>query len=99
MSTKISISHSNDHHLYQEIFDVSNIYLRVDRSEFEVTNNFVMVQIPIKIWRQMISDWSQRGWPESEDHTENKIKDEWLELPLFMSKNNLEEKKDEENRG
>lgn len=97
MSTKSSISYSNDHHLYQEIFDVSNVYLRVDHSEFEASNGSVMVQIPIKIWRQMIQDWSTGGWPESEDHTEDKIKDEWLELPLFMTKPNGGS--DEENRG
>jgi hypothetical protein len=99
MSTKSSISFDKNFHLYQEIFDVSNVYLQVEGHEYEVRNDRVMVQIPIKAWRKMIADWNQRGWPESEDHTESKIKDEWLELPLFMSKKNSNGGEDEENRG
>ena len=91
MSTKSSISYSKDHHLYQEIFDVSNVYLKVDRSEFEATNNSVMVRVPIKIWRQIVKDWSRAGWPESEDNSEDKIVDEWLSPPTFMMGNQSDE--------
>ena len=92
MSTKSSLSYGKDYHLYQEIFDVSNVYLKLDGSKFEVTNNSVMVQIPIQVWRQMILDWSQRGWPEPEDNTEAKITEEWLNIPIFMRKNSDGEK-------
>ena len=95
MSTKSSISHSKDHHLYQEIFDVSNVYLKVDRSEFEATNNSVMVRVPIKIWRQIVQDWARSGWPESEDNSEDKIVEEWLTLPLFMAKKDSNGEEDE----
>ena len=95
MSTKSSISHSKDHHLYQEIFDVSNVYLKVDRSEFEATNNSVMVRVPIKIWRQIVQDWARSGWPESEDNSEDKIVEEWLTLPLFMVKKDSNGEEDE----
>ena len=91
MSTKVSISHSKDHHLYQEIFDVSNVYLKVDRSEFEATNNSVMVQVPIKIWRQIVQDWTRAGWPESEDNSEDKIAEEWLNPPTFIMGNASDE--------
>ena len=99
MSTKVSISHSKDHHLYQEIFDVSNVYLKVDRSEFEATNNSVMVQVPIKIWRQIVQDWNKSGWPESEDNSEDKVVEEWLTLPLFVVKKDSNGEEDEKNRG
>jgi len=99
MSTKVSISHSKDHHLYQEIFDVSNVYLKVDRSEFEATNNSVMVRVPIKIWRQIVQDWSRAGWPESEDNSEDKVVEEWLTLPLFLVKKDSNGEEDEKNRG
>jgi hypothetical protein len=95
MSTKVSISHSKDHHLYQEIFDISNVYLKVDRSEFEATNNSVMVRVPIKIWRQIVQDWARSGWPESEDNSEDKIVEEWLTLPLFMVKKDSNGEEDE----
>lgn len=85
MSTKVSISYDKDYHFYQEIFDVSNVYLRLDNSEFEATNNSVMVKIPIKFWRKIIKDWDERGWPESEDNSEKEIAEEWIKVPLFMS--------------
>lgn len=87
MSTKVSISHSKDHHLYQEIFDVSNVYVQISGYEFEVNDKSAMIQIPIKVWRAMIKDWESRGWPETEDHTEQKIGEDWLksveENPIF----------------
>ena len=94
MSTKATISHSKDHHLYQEIFDVSNVYLRIDKSEFEVSRDTVTIQIPIKIWRKSIEDWAKSGWPESEDHTEKEIGEDWLkrveENPIFNKRSRNE---------
>jgi len=78
MSTKVSISWDKNFHLYQEIFDVSNVYFKLEGCEFEATNDKVMVQIPIKVWRKMIAGWSLRGWPESEDNQEKKLGEEWL---------------------
>ena len=84
MSTKVTISHDKNHHLYQEIFDVSYLYLRVSGHQFEARNGEVMVQIPIKAFRSMIEAWKKAGWPESEDNSEAKIADEWLNPPPFM---------------
>ena len=78
MSTKVSISWDKNFHLYQEIFDVSNVYFKIEGCEFEATNDKVMVQIPIKVWRKMIADWSLRGWPESEDNQEKALGEDWL---------------------
>jgi hypothetical protein len=85
MSTKASISYSKDHHLYQEIFDVSNVYVQISGHEFEVNNKSAMIQIPIKAWRAMIKDWESKGWPELEDNSEKSIAEEWLTPPAFMS--------------
>lgn len=78
MSTKITMSHGKDYHLYQEVFDNSNLYLKVEGHEFHSSNGEVMVQIPIDAWRTMIEDWSKRGWPKSEDHTEESVSNEWI---------------------
>lgn len=85
MSTKVSLSYDKEYHFYQEIFDVSNVYLKMDKAEFEATNNSVMIKIPIKMWRKIIKDWAERGWSESEDNSEKEFVDEWLKLPLFTS--------------
>jgi hypothetical protein len=95
MSTKSTISHGQNYHLYQEIFDVSHVYLRVEGHEFDVSRDGAMIQIPIEAWRTMIKDWKSRGWPESEDHTEKEIGEEWLksleENPIFKKRRENEE--------
>lgn len=78
MSTKITISHDKNYHFYEECFDRSNVYLRVEGHEFEVSNDKVMVQIPIEAWRSMVQDWQKRGWPKEEDHQGGKISEDWL---------------------
>jgi hypothetical protein len=79
MSTKLTLSHNNQYHLYQEMFDVSNVYFRLDKCEFEASNDSVMIQIPIEVWRKMIEDWTLRGWPKEDDHKEVKISTDWIE--------------------
>lgn len=78
MSTKTTISHGQNYHLYQEIFDVSHIYLRVEGHEFDVSRDGAMIQIPIEAWRTMIEDWSKRGWTKEEDNSEQTISTEWI---------------------
>jgi hypothetical protein len=90
MSTKITISYNEKYHFYEECFDKSNVYLRMDGCEFEVSNNMATIQIPIKVWRAIIKDWSQKGWAESEDNTEKEISKNWsdsLEILLDNVKN------------
>lgn len=93
MSTKITISYDKTHHLYQEIFDVSNVYLEVSGHDFEASNGRVMAQIPIKAFRSMIKSWEKSGWPESEDNSEKKIADDWGEslLTKYSNSKNLDE--------
>jgi len=79
MSTKITLSYDKNYHLYQEIFDVSNVYFQLDKCEFEASKDSVMIQIPIDIWRKMIEDWALRGWPKEDDHKEVKFSTEWFE--------------------
>lgn len=79
MSTKSTISHGQNYHLYQEIFDVSHVYLRVEGREFDVSRDGAMIQIPIEAWRTMIEDWSKRGWTKEEDNSEQTISTEWID--------------------
>lgn len=84
MSTKSTISYGQNYHLYQEIFDVSNVYLRVEGHEFDASRDGAMIQIPIEAWRAMIEDWKVKGWSKKEDNSETNIVDEWLDPPAFM---------------
>lgn len=50
MSTKCTISHGESFHLYNECFDSDNVYLSLEKTAYEVSNNKVTVTIPIYIW-------------------------------------------------
>jgi len=91
MSTKSTISHGQNYHLYQEIFDVSHVYLRVEGHEFDASRDGAMIQIPIEAWRAMIEDWSKRGWPKEEDNSEQTISMKWVDS-LQKTLNSVKEK-------
>ena len=57
MSTKITLSHGKDFHLFQEVCDVKSVYLTVDNHEFEANKNRVSIQIPIQVWEKMVEEW------------------------------------------
>ena len=57
MSTKSSISHSNRHHLYHEVFEDNHVYLELERVEFDASPARVTVEIPKDIFESMIADY------------------------------------------
>lgn len=50
MSTKCSIAHGPDFHLYSESFDEEHVFLRLGNVEFEATRDGVAIKIPLHIW-------------------------------------------------
>lgn len=79
MSTKVTLSHGRNYHFYEEMFDRSNVYLRMEGHEYEVTNDKVTIQIPIEVWRNILADWSKRGWSVEQDNKSVELKTQWLE--------------------
>lgn len=80
MSTKVTLSHSDDYHLYAECFDNDNVYLRLDPgalSEFQTDGQnravSVTVGIPIKIWREIVSGWSESQWAKNPERDNEPI--------------------------
>ena len=55
MSTRSSIAYGDNFHLYQEGFDDENIYLELEKTEFEACSQRVMVAIPIEVWEYIRS--------------------------------------------
>jgi hypothetical protein len=50
MSTKSTIAHGRNFHLYHEAFDEDNVYLELEGTNFEASYNRVMVPIPVHVW-------------------------------------------------
>lgn len=50
MSTKATIAHGPNFHLYHEALDDDFVYLEIEGTQFEASYNRVMVPIPVHIW-------------------------------------------------
>src|ERR671923_711816 len=50
MSTKSTIAHGRNFHLYHEAFDEDYVYLELEGAKFEASYNRVMVPIPVHVW-------------------------------------------------
>ena len=50
MSTKATIAHGRNFHLYHEVLDEDNVYLELEGTQFEAGYNRVMVLIPVHVW-------------------------------------------------
>jgi hypothetical protein len=50
MSTKSTIAHGRNFHLYHEAFDEDYVYLELEGTKFEAAYNRVMVPIPVHVW-------------------------------------------------
>lgn len=50
MSTKATVAHGPNFHLYHEVLDEDYVYLEVEGTHFEASYNRVMVPIPIHVW-------------------------------------------------
>jgi len=50
MSTKSTIAHGPNFHLYNEAFEQDCVYLTLDKTDFEATPDSITVAIPVVVW-------------------------------------------------
>jgi hypothetical protein len=50
MSTKSTLAHGRNFHLYHEALDEDYVYLELEGTKFEASYNRVMVPIPVHVW-------------------------------------------------
>lgn len=76
MSTRCTIAHSDDFHLYEECFEKDSVYLRLDDGDWaarletatidwhdvERTRPTLHVRIGIDLWRQIVEGWVSSHW-------------------------------------
>ena len=50
MSTKSTLAHGGNFHLYHEALDEDYVYLELEGTKFEASYNRIMVPIPVHVW-------------------------------------------------
>lgn len=84
MSTRCTISHSEDFHLYEECFDKDNVYLSLDSAGWsaaletaaidwrdgESMRPSLHLRMDVTLWRRIVEGWitSQWGQHPEDDH-------------------------------
>lgn len=91
MSTKCSIGYADDHHLYEECWDTSNVYLQLDKSfEVEVSTfdgrPSVTVQIDVTLWRRIVQEWLDSPWGQDDSKDHRKVEIDFTALERMISK-------------
>ena len=63
MSTKLTISHNDQYHLYQEIFDNKNIHIELKNIKFDYLNKYnqsnMCISIDYELWKTIISEYEK----------------------------------------
>lgn len=76
MSTKVTLSHNDDYHLYEECFEQENVWLQLDNPtelsvyahhEEKSAGSSVTVAIPIATWRHIVEGWLNSHWAQHPD--------------------------------
>jgi len=79
MSTKSTLAHGPDFHLYHECFEQDNVYLELEKTHFECYPDRVTVAIPIVVWeviRQSAGanfSWAAKSDNEIRSYVEQEI--------------------------
>jgi len=87
MSTRCTISHSDDFHLYQECFEQDNVYLNLDSGDWsalletaavdwrdgESAKPRLHVRMNVTLWRRIIEGWVESKWAQSPQRDHKKM--------------------------
>lgn len=80
MSTKCTLSYDDDFHLYEECFDTSNVYIRLDGSGWKTQLDVdregptsITLQIDVKLWRKIVEGWNGSHWGKNPQQDYEKI--------------------------
>ena len=84
MSTKSTISYSDEYHLYDECGDTSAVHIQFDRVEGKppveietiryAGQDSIHLAIPIALWRTLVSTWLESAW--AKDLTQDNLSPE-----------------------
>lgn len=94
MSTRCTISYSDDFHLYEECFDRDNVYLCLDNGDWSAAletatvdwrdgnsrRPSLHVRMGVDLWRQIVDGWVKSHWAQhpERDHEQVEFDGGWL---------------------
>lgn len=87
MSTRCTISHDEDWHLYQECFEYDNVYLRLDGSEWAASLETQTIdwrdgdsdrprlhlKMDVTMWRRIVEGWLESQWGQTPEDDHRKV--------------------------
>jgi hypothetical protein len=68
MSTRCTIGHDKNFHLYEECFDSDNVYLELEGDKHGIelehfgNTKSVIVSIDVSTWRKIVESWMSSEW-------------------------------------
>ena len=70
MSTKATIAHGDDFHIYQEMFEGENVYLQIDKHGgfVQIMGDRITVSLPPSLLDQIA-----RGWVENREKFDTEV--------------------------
>jgi hypothetical protein len=86
MSTKCTISYDTDYHLYQEVFDSDNVYLKLDGDGWKAlvdagfNSNQVSLRLDVKLWRKIVQGWLESNWGKHPEWDCVREDEDWLSM-------------------
>lgn len=100
MSTRCTITHNDDYHLYQECFEQDNIYLQLDSGDWSAsletaaidwrqgdsTKPGLHVRMNVTMWRKIVEGWLASRWGQHPEDDHMKV-DFDLKEPLRWLEN------------
>ena len=87
MSTKCTLAHDKEFHLYEECFEQDNVYLRLDDGAWsasletsvvdwrygESTRPRLHLKMDVTLWRKIVEGWAESQWGRDPTRDHRKV--------------------------
>lgn len=87
MSTRCTVAHDDDFHLYQECFEQDNVYLQLDGGDWSASldtskidwrdgdksSPSLQIRMDVTMWRKIVEGWMASHWAQHPELDHRKI--------------------------
>ena len=106
MSTKCTITHGDNFHMFYECLDDDNVYLEIDNADYvEISkyNNVThsVMSIPLTVWNKLVEHGKLKSWsgetpenPRTQEERNKDFEEGLLDTIGFLNSINKESKKE-----